>query len=123
MELPSFKYHPAPLATGSIVNRQAKCDCCGEIRDYIYTPGFCSWQCEKWLVHCNDACVFLGPAGRRKIEAIGSRELIDSLREDIEMDEKEFEGYFKALDKESEPTAYIFRCLHCSVCLGFSDFT
>jgi len=39
------------------------------------------------------------------------------------MDEEEFKRYFEALDKESEPTAYIFRCLHCGVYLGFSDFT
>jgi uncharacterized protein len=183
MELPSFKYHPDPLATGSIVKRQARCDCCGEVRDFIYdglpyneelegdvticpwcisdgraheklglefndpgavggydwalrktvpteikeevayrTPGFCSWQQEKWLVHCNDACVFLGPSGRQEIEAIGSQELIDSLQEDIQMDEEEFERYFNALDKKRPPTAYVFRCLRCGVYLGFSDF-
>lgn len=86
------------------------------------TPGFCGWQQEKWLVHCNDACAFLGPAGRQEIEAIGNHALIDSLRKDIQMDEEEFERYFEELDKEAEPTAYIFRCLHCGVYLGYSDF-
>jgi len=34
--LPSFKYHPDPLATGSVVRSDAACVCCGEARGFIY---------------------------------------------------------------------------------------
>jgi uncharacterized protein len=35
--LPSFTYHPDPVASGSIVLSDAVCHCCGERRGYIYT--------------------------------------------------------------------------------------
>ncbi len=34
--LPVFKYHPDPLATGSIVASDTECERCGESRGYIY---------------------------------------------------------------------------------------
>lgn len=37
MVLPVFKYHPNPLATGSVVESNTMCICCGESRGYIYT--------------------------------------------------------------------------------------
>ena len=36
MKLPIFKYHPDPLATGSIVESDTPCRCCGKPRGYIY---------------------------------------------------------------------------------------
>ena len=35
--LPTFRYHPDPVATGSIAPSDATCLCCGEVRGYIYT--------------------------------------------------------------------------------------
>ena len=37
MELPIFKYHPDPVATGHIVKSLNKCVCCGQSRGFIYT--------------------------------------------------------------------------------------
>ena len=37
MNLPAFKYHPDPLATGSIKHSDATCECCGQQRGFIYT--------------------------------------------------------------------------------------
>jgi uncharacterized protein len=36
MELPSFRYHPDPLGSGSIVQSAERCRCCGKTRGYIY---------------------------------------------------------------------------------------
>jgi uncharacterized protein len=36
MNLPTFKYHPDPVATGSVIVSDVKCRCCGESRGYIY---------------------------------------------------------------------------------------
>jgi uncharacterized protein len=36
MTLPTFKYHPEPIATGSVVASDKACCCCGERRGYIY---------------------------------------------------------------------------------------
>ena len=35
--LPTFRYHPDPIATGSIVRSSAVCRCCTRARGYIYT--------------------------------------------------------------------------------------
>jgi len=37
MELPAFKYHPDPVATGSVLRSEAECCCCGKSRGHIYT--------------------------------------------------------------------------------------
>jgi uncharacterized protein CbrC (UPF0167 family) len=34
--LPSFRYHPDPIATGSVVLSDTLCRCCGQARGYIY---------------------------------------------------------------------------------------
>jgi uncharacterized protein CbrC (UPF0167 family) len=53
MKLPEFKYHPDPVATGSVVASDLECECCGQARGYIYTgpvyaeeefqSAFCPW--------------------------------------------------------------------------------
>lgn len=128
--LPSFIYHPEPLATGSIEPSEDECICCGEKTGYIYTgpvyakdeldeqvcpwciadgfahkrfdaefsdatgiggggqwdsvpdnviqeiclrtPGFSGWQQEQWWTHCGDAAIFIGRAGKKELEALGS---------------------------------------------------
>jgi uncharacterized protein CbrC (UPF0167 family) len=35
-DLPSFRYHPDPLATGSIEESAGECEVCGETREYLY---------------------------------------------------------------------------------------
>jgi uncharacterized protein CbrC (UPF0167 family) len=179
--LPTFRYHPDPVQTGSIVERPVNCVCCGKRRDYTYigpvyaaadldghlcpwcvasgavheefgatftdedalvdslnrtrtrnrtdvinevsgrTPGFSGWQQERWLVHCGDACAFLGPAGQTEVASYSSADLLESLRTDAEMTNDAFERYLAELDKDRGPTAYVFRCLHCSRLLGYSD--
>lgn len=37
MQLPTFPYHPDPLATGSVMPSTAACACCGHVRGYVYT--------------------------------------------------------------------------------------
>jgi uncharacterized protein CbrC (UPF0167 family) len=36
MQPPTFKYHPDPVATGSVVESDAECVCCGQARGLIY---------------------------------------------------------------------------------------
>ena len=42
MNLPHFKYHPDPIATGSVVESDAECECCGKSRGFIYTGPVCA---------------------------------------------------------------------------------
>ena len=173
--LPKFKYHPDPVATGSIeADTGATCSACGQARGYIYfdqfeddvrvcpwciadgsanrkfdiefndggamddappsvmeeiscrTPGFGGWQQERWLTCCSDAAAFLGPVGAKELRR-QFPEAIPAVREvlaaDFEVDGRELQEYFDALDREGQPTAYLFRCLHCGGYLGYVDMT
>jgi uncharacterized protein CbrC (UPF0167 family) len=51
-EGPEFRYHPDPLATGSVERAEAKCDACGQLRHLVYVgpvyaeegePTLCPW--------------------------------------------------------------------------------
>ncbi len=50
MDLPVFRYHPDPIASGSIVASDAQCACCGEHRGFIYTgPAYSEEELEDAL--------------------------------------------------------------------------
>jgi len=180
MELPAFKYHPNPLATGSIEESTQTCLVCGLARGFIYkgqpyaekelidaicpwciadgqahekfgaefvdasavggfgdwesvsdevvaevayrTPGFTGWQQERWFTHCGDAAEFLGPVGYEELMTHGSQ-AISAIKDEIAFDGEEWDQYFGSLDKDGEPTAYLFRCRHCGLFGGYSDFS
>jgi uncharacterized protein CbrC (UPF0167 family) len=60
MNLPSFKYHPDPISTGTIEKSKNVCICCGLARGFIYTGSVYS------LEEINDAicpwCIKSGEA-------------------------------------------------------------
>lgn len=50
MGLPIFRYHPDPIASGSIVASNAECVCCHGCRGFIYTgPAYCEAELEDAL--------------------------------------------------------------------------
>ena len=175
--LPHFKYHPDPLATGSVKPSDAQCMACEQQRGMIYTvgiygptsglivcpwciadgsahtkfkaefvdlagvggdewdavsdaiaeevayrtPGFSSWQQEKWFTHCADAAAFLGCAGKDALEAFGPA-ATEAIRQECGLEGEDWQQYRDSLDKDHGPTAYVFRCLHCGEMGGYSDF-
>jgi uncharacterized protein CbrC (UPF0167 family) len=54
-------------------------------------------------------------------EAIGA--VKDHLEEDYELEGADLEEFFHALKKDDQPTAYVFRCLHCRKYLAYVDQT
>jgi uncharacterized protein len=177
--LPSFRYHPNPVATGAIsAEPDMPCLGCNRIRGYIYkgavfteknfilddhlcpwciadgtasrlfgatfndtgeldgiadavrdeierrTPGFNGWQQEKWLGCCGDGAAFLGTAGAAELQ----RDFAEAvpmvkgyLRSEFDLSKEDAEEFFDGLSKEEEPTAYMFRCLHCQKYLAYVD--
>jgi len=61
--LPRFRYHPDPVATGSIEESDAVCLCCGEARGYIYTgPVYAADELDQSLCPW---CIADGSAAER----------------------------------------------------------
>lgn len=179
MDLPIFRYHPDPLATGSIERSGASCRCCGATHGFIYTgsfyaseddledalcpwciadgsaaarfsaefvdragiggygdweavladildevsqrtPGFIGWQQEKWWTHCGDAAEFLGRAGSEELQHQWPG-AIPAIRDTMRFGFTDWVDYLAALDRDSGPTAYVFRCRHCGQLGGYSD--
>lgn len=50
MKLPTFKYHPDPLATGAVIASDTKCVCCAKARGYVYAgPVFAEDEHEECI--------------------------------------------------------------------------
>jgi len=169
MDLPVFRYHPDPIASGSIVTSDAKCACCGEKRGFIYaahvycedelndaicpwciadgsahekfdasftdleslpdnlptdiaeeiafrTPGFDTWQSERWLGCCGDAAAFLEPAGTAELRARYPKldgVLMGFIVNDLQISGRAAVNLLENLHRDSGPTAYVFSCRHC----------
>jgi uncharacterized protein CbrC (UPF0167 family) len=89
----------------------------------LKTPGFSGWQQERWLTCCGDAAAFIGVAGAGEVAAHGPG-LAEMLRKDLGWEDgPDWQNYLRALSTNDEPTAYLFRCLHCNRVTGYSDFT
>jgi uncharacterized protein CbrC (UPF0167 family) len=85
------------------------------------TPGFSGWQQEQWWTHCGDAAQFIGRAGRKELELLGP-EAIRAIQKSTGLrDGAKWDHFFSALDKDGSPTAYMFRCIHCSKLGGYQD--
>ena len=71
-ELPSFKYHPDPIATGSVVLSPEVCPICGESRGFAYggipygtteLEHICPWCIEDGSAHEKFKVEFTDPEG------------------------------------------------------------
>jgi uncharacterized protein CbrC (UPF0167 family) len=85
------------------------------------TPGFSGWQQEQWWTHCDDAAEFIGLAGRKELEALGSQ-AVAAIMENAGLSEgREWDNFLAALHKDKGPTAYVFRCRRCGRLGGYQD--
>lgn len=169
MTLPPFRYHPDPLASGSIIASDAECRRCRRSRGYIYTgpvysetdlddslcpwciadgsahrefgasfvdreafplempepvvaeitqrtPGYDTWQSEEWPACCNDATAYQAPLGIADLRK-SHRELEGSVLSHIVYNMGISGGaatrLLESLNRDTGPTAYLFRCLGC----------
>jgi uncharacterized protein len=61
--LPAFRYHPDPLASGSIVESASVCRCCDQHRGYVYAPAV--YAVEELAGALCPWCIADGTAHRR----------------------------------------------------------
>jgi uncharacterized protein CbrC (UPF0167 family) len=116
---------PWCIADGSAAKKfDAEFGCAGNLDDVDETvideiahrtPGFEAWQQEEWRSCCDDAAAFLGRAG--------AKELKGKFADAISAVEADWDGDWHDLSKDGQPTAYLFRCLHCKEYLAYVDQT
>ncbi len=71
--LPTFRYHPDPLATGSVVRSDAACRCCRRARGYVYAgpvyadaaldDALCPWCIADGSAAARFGAEFVDPEG------------------------------------------------------------
>lgn len=82
------------------------------------TPGYCGWQQEYWLAHCDDYCAFLGYPTWEDLEKTGiDKEVEETYREDICGI-----AFEDAREHIKVNGCYLFRCLHCGKHFVYIDF-
>jgi uncharacterized protein len=84
--LPSFTYHPDPLASGSVTPSDTTCRCCGQARGYVYTGPVYSEQDDLDDALC-PWCIADGQAARKFDAAFVDSEAFAADLPDKVMDE------------------------------------
>lgn len=79
------------------------------------TPGYCGWQQEYWVAHCDDFCTFIGYVGAKELKEMGILEEViknGNPQWKYDWDEKEIE-LIKTMVNGGSMQGYLFKCLHC----------
>ena len=84
------------------------------------TPGYCGWQQEYWLAHCDDFCAFLGYVGWDDLVKMGiDKEIEQNYNQDIcGFDLEDLKNYMR---NDGSMQGYLFKCLHCGAHLLYAD--
>ena len=173
--IPTFRYHPDPIATGALKPSNEMCDACGQRRGFTYTasfyaidevenlcpwciadgsaakkfdgtfsddyplreagvseeiivevvcrtPGFTSWQQDRWLTCCDDACEFHGDASRSEVKAMSLDEVHRTF-EATRLPADFVEGFKASYQPAGDPAVYRWVCRHCRTVRYYADFT
>jgi uncharacterized protein CbrC (UPF0167 family) len=80
------------------------------------TPGYNSWQSEKWRTHCDDACEYRGNPTRSELRSM-TDDLREQLASQLELDEGEWQEFVVNYEPAGDPSIYKFVCPHCSAIL------
>ncbi|MGE7957109.1 CbrC family protein [Pseudomonas sp. NPDC089530] len=86
------------------------------------TPGYASWQQERWLSCCDDACAFHGDASRDEIEKVGADGLAERFA-DFGWSRGNWQNLIDGYEPGGNPAIYRFDCLHCKRTHYDLDFT
>lgn len=76
------------------------------------TPGYISWQQERWLACCDDACAFHGDISREELLDLPEGTL-KRLNEAHPLPEDHFREIIQDYRPGGAPSIYKFVCLHC----------
>lgn len=86
------------------------------------TPGYISWQQERWESHCEDACEFHGDAKLHEIANLRGKELTNHL-EYVGLSLEQWKSLLREYREGGNPAVYKFVCRHCGTSIYPLDFT
>ena len=84
------------------------------------TPGFISWQQERWLSHCSDACEFHGDAKKSDLEALVGERLDDFLAAEF-IKAEDWSYLLQSYDNGGDLAIYKFKCRVCNITQFYTD--
>lgn len=84
------------------------------------TPGFSTWQGNRWLMCCDRACVYLGQAEAGELEGRYAS-AVPSMFEGDGYSQTEMDEIVKQVRRNGHVNAYIFRCRVCSSLKAYWD--
>src|SRR5262249_35764306 len=90
------------------------------------TPGFSSWQQERWLGCCGDGAAVLEPGGYAETKARHPQmegAVMMFIVHELEISGGAAPRFLHGLDRDRGPTAYVFTCRHCDARPAYIDFT
>lgn len=76
------------------------------------TPGYCGWQQEYWIAHCDDYCAFVGYVGWKELVDMGIHGQIEK-NYDQNLNGFDIKDVKECMYNEGGMQGYLFRCLHC----------
>jgi uncharacterized protein CbrC (UPF0167 family) len=88
------------------------------------TPGFSTWQSERWLTCCGEAAAFLEPVGIQEIRQRYPQlegDLMGYIVHEMQISGGAARRMLESLQKDAGPTAYVFQCLKCAGHKTFID--
>ena len=88
------------------------------------TPGFNTWQSEKWPSCCGEPAAFVTPAGYSEIHAKYPRlegTLMMYIVQQMGISGGAATRTLQSLKRDESPTAFLFKCLHCDGMPAYVD--
>jgi uncharacterized protein CbrC (UPF0167 family) len=134
--LPTFRYHPDPVGTGSVIASDAACACCGVHRGFIYTgPVYAVDELDDALCPW---CIADGSAAARfdaSFTDVGVDVPADvpaDVPDEVARHTPSFSSWQQdhwlyhcadacAFIGTNDDEGYRFRCLHCGALLAYRD--
>lgn len=120
-ELPKFKYHPSPFSTGSLVDSEETCPCCGSARGYMYEgPIYCTADVDRvcpW-------CVADGTAAAKWNAEFTDGEFRDSHGDQVELPREVYDEVFRrtlGIRGAMQPISWWVHCGEPAEFVGIED--
>jgi len=84
------------------------------------TPGFVTWQGNHWTACCGRACIYLGEADAKDLQGRWAQ-AVPSMYADLDWPADKIAEHVASFERESSPSAFVFKCQVCGKLQGYWD--